>query len=129
VSVGRKPVRVKLKPAPMLLGSAYVEVTRPTGETGFVSIALDLPAESRRIRWVVQAVPGLSEESDGETLDLSKRTATFRLAGGGKRALVVTALPLAMKRTGGKSTDPIAAYEPNQKHDKQYPATLVLSAK
>src|SRR5262249_21790228 len=52
--VPARPGRVALDPAPMVLGSSYVELSGAPGATLTVALSSAAP-----VRWVVQAVPGL----------------------------------------------------------------------
>jgi hypothetical protein len=90
VELSREAREVELRPMPM--GSSYVEVRggRP-GLRGFwVGLEPDPGAED--LRWVVQAVPGLTGASDGEVLDLTSGRAWVRLPPEGRRTLIVTVL-------------------------------------
>lgn len=112
-AVAARPARIELDPAPMVLGSSYVQVIGAPAAAGLtVSLASSAP-----VRWVVQAVPGL-DGSDGEVLDVAGGPAPLTLGPDGSRTLIITALPRDA-----------AAYEPNRKHDKRYPATLVLAGR
>jgi hypothetical protein len=100
-----------ISPAPMYLGTTYVEVTGAPGATVQVSLDAD-PTE----RFAVQALPGLAPPSDGDTLDVANAAASFTLDAGGARVLAVTALPPA-----GPDGDPDA------RDDSRVAVTLVLS--
>lgn len=102
-----------LDPAPMLTGSSYLEVKRAVEAQTSFQVALQAPAVAG-MRWVVQAVPGLAAGQDGDLLDLSAGPVRVPFAPGGKRTLILTAVPTA-------------AYDPNHQTDTRYPATLVLA--
>jgi hypothetical protein len=104
--------RVPLDPAPMLLGSSYIEVA--AGDAGAISVSLEAPRDPD-VRYVVQAVPGLDPGSDGEVLAFAPGRARVGLAAGGTRTLIVTPLPAAG-----------APYDPNRHPRKTCAATLVL---
>jgi hypothetical protein len=59
-------------------------------------------------------VPGLTADSDGETLDLSSGPKPLRLAADQRRTLIVTVLP----------TGP---YDPDLRGEERYPFSLILS--
>lgn len=103
---------VTISPAPMLLGSAYVEVVRGSSGPATTTVKLEAPVDAR-VKWVVQAIPGMAAGSDGDLLDLSGGSATIQLPAGGKRILVVTALP-----TG--------AYAPDTRDDTRFAVALHL---
>ncbi len=84
-----------------------------TPQTLYVS--LQAPADSGR-RFVVQAVPGLTPDSDGELLDLSSGPKPLRLAADQTRTLIVTAMP----------TGP---YDPDLRTEARYPFSIILSDK
>lgn len=96
-----------VKQKPMLLGSAYVDVT---GQPGAASFALSLGAPAPAgTRWSVQAVPGVAAGSDGDVVELASGTARVAFAPGGAaphRTLVFTLLP-----DGGRY-DPLAQDDP-----------------
>ena len=114
--VQAKPIQVNVNTnAPMMVGSSYIEVLAPADAAREVYVSLDAPAELSR-RFVVQAVPGLTPDSDGEVLDLSAGPARLRFPADGQRTVIVTALP----------TGP---YDPDERENTRYPFTLVLSEK
>ena len=102
---------IALTPAPMLLGTSYVELYRQPGDAA--SVKVSLAGAATDCRWVVQAVPGVDGSSDGETLDLSSGSATITFGGDGRRTLVLTALPLD-------------AYDPDLRDDSRYDLTLLV---
>lgn len=114
VVVGTQAVVVNA--APMMLGSAYIRVSRAAGGSASASISLRADAGSG-IQWVVQAVPGLAPSSDGETLDFSSGSASFRFAADGSRTLIVTALG---------TTDPDVR---DVLPDRYYPVQVVIEPK
>ncbi|AKQ66354.1 hypothetical protein A176_003266 [Myxococcus hansupus] len=102
------------KDAPMMLGTSYLSLRAGANTPDAVYVALDAPADARR-RFVVQAVPGLSPDSDGETLDLASGPKRLRFAPDSTRTLIVTVLP----------TGP---YDPDLRDEDRYPFSMVLSA-
>jgi len=113
--------QVKAKPgtihitddAPMMLGTSYIEVKGGAGPARTLYVSLQAPPQEGR-RFVVQAVPGLTADSDGEILDLSSSPKPLRLAAGHRRTLIVTVLP----------TGP---YDPDLRGEERYPFSLTLS--
>lgn len=89
--------------APALLGSAYIDVTAPSG-TRELKLTLS-PAKPDGARWVVQAVPGLAAGSDGDTLPLDDGVARVKLTGAGTRTLIVTAVPEGADDPDTRDTD------------------------
>lgn len=111
--VESKPGRVEIRDsAPMMLGTSYIELT-DTGGTGFIDVSLEAPAAAGR-RFIIQAVPGLTPDSDGEILDVVSGKKTVKFPADHQRTLIVTALP----------TGP---YDPDLRTEERYPFTLVLS--
>jgi len=101
--------------APMLLGTSYIELSAGAGTPQTLYVSLRAPADPRR-RFVVQAVPGLTPDSDGEVLDLSAGPKPLKLAANQTRTLIVTPLP----------TGP---YDPDLRGEDRYPFSIVLSDK
>ena len=101
------------KDAPMVHGSSYIELTAESANAAPISIALEALADTRR-RFVVQAVPGLSDDSDGELLDLATGPKLLKFTASGTRTLIVTVLP-----TG--------AYDPDLREDTRYPFTITAA--
>jgi hypothetical protein len=109
-----KPGTVHIRDnAPMMLGTSYIEVKGGAGASRTLYVSLQAPPHAGR-RFVVQAVPGLTKDSDGETLALSSGSKPLRLAAGQHRTLIVTALP----------TGP---YDPDLRTEERYPFSLTLS--
>lgn len=108
-TVGVDDSPVVIDPAPMFLGNAYVRVS----EAGASSFELSLESDATDVAWVVQAVPGLEEGSDGEVVDLSEGPARVALADG-ERVLILTALPAG-------------AYDPDERPETRHPVTLGLA--
>jgi hypothetical protein len=104
-----------LEKAPMMLGTSYIELSGGAGSSKTLYVSLEAPAHAER-RFVVQAVPGLTPDSDGEILDLSSGPQQLRLAAHQRRTLIVTALP----------TGP---YDPDLRTEERYPFSIVLSDK
>jgi hypothetical protein len=100
--------------APMMLGTSYIELSAGAGTPATVFVSLEAPVDAKR-RFVVQAVPGLTSESDGEVLDLSSGPKQLKFAPDQRRTLIVTALP----------TGP---YDPDLRDEARYPFSVVLSA-
>lgn len=101
--------------APMLLGSSYIELTAGASTPATVYVSLDAPADATR-RFVVQAVPGLNTNSDGEILDLASGPQLLSFPADKKRTLIITALP----------TGP---YDPDTRSEDRYPFSIVLADK
>jgi hypothetical protein len=89
--------------APMLLGSAYVDVSAPAGGAG--RVAVELRGADPAARWIVQAVPGAS--GDGDVLAVGAGPAVIDLARA--RTLVVTALPRGADDVDDRTDDRHAA--------------------
>lgn len=101
--------------APMMLGTSYIALSGGAGTPRTLYVSLQAPADPGR-RFVVQAVPGLTPDSDGELLDLSSGPKPLRLAADQSRTLIVTAIP----------TGP---YDPDLRSEARYPFSIVLSDK
>lgn len=82
----------KIDPPLMLLGSAYLEILSDRLERSSFEVSLVIP-DNPDIQWIIQAVPGLTEESDGEIIDLSRGAARVSFTSEGKRILIITLLP------------------------------------
>lgn len=93
--------------APMVLGSAYVDVAAPSGGG---RVAIELRGADPAVRWVVQAVPGAG--SDGDVLAVAAGPVVIDVAG--PRTIVVTALPRG-------------ADDPDDRTDDRHAATLVIT--
>ncbi|WP_437821691.1 hypothetical protein [Sorangium sp. So ce1078] len=107
------PGRISIRDdAPMMLGTSYIELSASADTPRSLCVSLEAPDDARR-RFVVQAVPGLTPDSDGEILDLSSGPAALELAADRKRTLVVTVLP----------TGP---YDPDTRGEERYPFTVIL---
>lgn len=102
---------IALSPAPMLLGTSYVALTRQAGDAARVQ--LSLKNASPDCTWHVQVVPGSIIGSDGETVTFVAGKATIELGSLMQRTVIVTALP-----SGG--------YDPDDRDDTRYDATLVV---
>ncbi|MDC0710053.1 hypothetical protein POL68_16375 [Stigmatella sp. ncwal1] len=98
--------------APMMLGTSYIELTAGAA-TPELYVTLQAPSDARR-RFVVQAVPGLTPDSDGEILDLSVGAKPLKFPADQRRTLIVTVLP-----TGD--------YDPDLRDAERYPFSLVLT--
>ncbi len=83
-----------IAPAPMLTGSAYLEIRRENADQTSFQLSLEVPA-APSVRWVVQAVPGLTAGSDGEIVDLGSGSARVSFTKDGSRTLILTVLPLS----------------------------------
>jgi hypothetical protein len=99
--------RHAVSPAPMLLGTTYVEVE---SQTPSFSLSFNGSAE---VRWVVQALPGRQAGSDGDLLDVASDPIRVE-ALGGRRVLALTALPLG-------------DYDPDTRDDRRYPVTFTAT--
>ncbi|QDE81630.1 hypothetical protein [Myxococcus xanthus] len=98
----------------MMLGTSYLSLRTGASTPNALYVSLEAPADARR-RFVVQAVPGLMPDSDGETLDLSSGPKPLHFTADSTRALIVTVLP----------TGP---YDPDLRDEDRYPFSIVLSA-
>jgi hypothetical protein len=94
----------------MLFGNAYVEITGQPAAA--IAVSIDTAA-APAARWVVQALPGLTAGSDGETLDLAGGPATVDLGPTGVRVVVITVLPAGVD-------------DPDTRSSTRYPVTLVV---
>jgi len=103
----------EISPAPMLTGSAYLEVRRKNAAQTSFQLSLELPP-SPSARWVVQAVPGLTEGSDGEIVDLHSGTARVSFTSKGSRTLVLTVVP-------------ISDFDPYHQTDARYPVSVRIA--
>lgn len=74
-------------------GSEYLSFKRPA--SGLLKLNLSIPPLSAKqaLRWVVQAVPGLTPNSDGELLTPVNGTLSLNFGSLPERTLIVTALP------------------------------------
>jgi hypothetical protein len=99
--------------APMMLGTSYIALTGGAGTQRTLYVSLQAPAAPGR-RFVVQAVPGLTPDSDGEFLDLSSGPKSLRLAADQTRTLIVTAIP-------------VGPYDPDLRSEDRYPFSIILS--
>ncbi|WP_335928986.1 hypothetical protein [Myxococcus xanthus] len=99
--------------APMMLGTSYLSLRTGASTPNALYVSLEAPADARR-RFVVQAVPGLTPDSDGETLDLSSGPKPLHFTADSTRTLIVTVLP----------TGP---YDPDLRDEDRYPFSIVLS--
>lgn len=102
---------IALTPAPMLLGTSYVALTRQPGDA--TRVQLSLKNASPDCTWHVQVVPGVIAGSDGDTVTFVAGKATVELGSLAQRTVIVTALP---------SGD----YDPDERDDTRYDATLVV---
>ncbi|MCK6458827.1 MAG: hypothetical protein L6Q95_02910 [Planctomycetes bacterium] len=103
-----RPVLVR---APMMLGTAYVDVVAAGGQADF---GLTVGAQGSE-RLIVQALPGL-DGSDGELLDATRADGRVRLTPEGTRTIAVTVVP----------AEP-ALYDPDTRSDAPVELTLILS--
>lgn len=99
--------------APMMHGSSYIELSLGADAPKTVYVSLEAAGDTTR-RFVVQAVPGLTADSDGEVLDLSAGPKLLEFAADQKRTLIVTILP----------TGP---YDPDLRDETRYPFTINLA--
>lgn len=100
--------------APMMLGTSYIDLQAPVGGAGPLSVSVSAPSDAS-YRLYVQAVPGLTPDSDGEVLDLSAGPQRLQLTADGTRTLIVTVLP----------TGP---YDPDLRTHDRHPFSVTLSA-
>lgn len=102
-------------PAPMMTGTVYLTVHRQNASQ--TSFQLSLVIQSApAVRWVIQAVPGIVEGSDGETVDLSSETARILFASDGSRTLIITALPALA-----------SGFDPNFQTAFRYPVSVRIT--
>ncbi|PTL75231.1 hypothetical protein [Vitiosangium sp. GDMCC 1.1324] len=106
-------ISIDSKTAPMMLGTSYIELSAGSGTPQTVYVSLEAPSDAGR-RFVVQAVPGLTPDSDGEFLDLSSGPKQLKFAADQRRTLIVNVLP-----TG--------TYDPDLRTDDRYPFSIVVS--
>ena len=109
-AVARPGQTVAVVPAPMMLGTTYLDLRR--AGRGEVCVSLH---GAKGARFVVQAVPGLDGVTDGETLDLASGPSPLRFASNGRRTVLITATPL------GKD-------DPETRTSRRYAARLKFSA-
>jgi hypothetical protein len=107
---GRIPITQN---APMMLGTSYIELVAGAGTPETLYVSLEAPADAKR-RFVVQAVPGLAPDSDGELVELSSGPQQLRFAAEQRRTLIVTVMP----------TGP---YDPDLRDETRYPFSILLS--
>jgi hypothetical protein len=104
---------VDITPGPMLIGSSYLEIDRENAAQTSFLVSLRVPSNPT-VKWVLQAVPGVNPGSDGEVVDLSAGPAKVSFAPNGKRALILTVLP-------------VSEFDPNKQTDTRYPVALDLA--
>jgi hypothetical protein len=95
---------------PMMLGTAYVDIVG-TGDE--VLVTLESGVADSEVWWVVQALPGVTAGSDGETLRLPAAVTLSDEGGRRARTLAVTALP-------GTERD----IDPDTRTDERFPVTI-----
>jgi hypothetical protein len=95
----------------MLLGAVFVELTREAGDPEALDVSI---TGDPRVRWSVQAVPGIDAGTDGDTLDVSSGPATLRFGGLASRTLIVLALPAGPD-------------DPDTRTNERFPFTLTLA--
>jgi hypothetical protein len=112
--VEAKPGKISISEnAPMMLGTSYIALSAGTATPQTVYVSLEAAHQAGR-RFVVQAVPGLTPDSDGELMDLSSGPKPLRFAADQSRTLIVTALP----------TGP---YDPDLRTEERYPFSIIVS--
>jgi hypothetical protein len=99
--------------APMMLGTSYLELSSGAATPRTVYVSLEAPIDLK-VRFVVQAVPGLTPDSDGELLDLASGPKELKFAADQKRTLIVTAMPKGV-------------YDPDLRDETRHPFSIVLS--
>jgi hypothetical protein len=100
---------------PMLTGNVYLEIQRENATQTSFQVSINTQTNPT-VRWVVQAVPGLSAGSDGEIVDLSSGPARVSFGPIGRRTLILTVLPAA-----GMS------FNPNNQTDTTYPVSINIA--
>ena len=105
----------KFDPPPMMIGSGYITIKPQNAlQASFQLTLFNQPDPT--VRWVVQAVPGVVNGSDGETVDLSSGTARVSFTSKGFRTVIVTALPASP-----------SAFDPNHQTAIQYPVSAGIT--
>lgn len=104
----------RFEPGPMMLGASFVTVARGEGGPEAARVAFE---GAPGVRWSVQAVPGLTPESDHDDLDLSSGSSTLHFGDLGERTLVLLTLP-----------PDAASADPESRTDARYPFTLTVTA-
>jgi hypothetical protein len=107
------PLTREIVPAPMLTGSAYLEIKRANETQTSFQVSINAAADPA-LRWVVQAVPGLSPGQDGDLVDLGSGSVRIPFNSSGKRTLILTALP-------------VSGFDPNHQTDTRYPVSLTFA--
>ncbi len=86
------PGLYKIEPAPMVLGSVYLEIGQTDASQTSFELSLVEPLD-QTVDWIVQAVPGISEDTDGNFVDLKGGSARVPFGPDGTRTLIITSLP------------------------------------
>lgn len=102
---------------PMMLGTSYVDVVGADGGPREVALSLETDVPADEVWFVVQALPGLEPDSDGETLTLPATVELTEVGAVVGRTLVVTALP-------GIAGD----IDPDLRTDERFEATIHVGA-
>ncbi len=83
-----------IEPAPMVLGSVYLEIEQTDTSQKSFELSLVEPLD-QTVDWIVQVVPGISKDSDGNFVDLKGGNARIPFGPDGTRTLIITSLPRA----------------------------------
>lgn len=87
--------RYSIRRPPIMLGSVYVEILASAPDATSFEVSMTVPGVAGA-RWVVQAVPGTGEGSDGDLIDLGRGTARIKFAStenGMQRTLIFSLIP------------------------------------
>lgn len=105
-----KPITQLISSAPMLTGSAYIKIERENAALASFQLSLVTPS-APSAKWVVQAVPGLTEGNDGEIVDLLSGSARVSFTPKGNRTLILTVVP-------------VSDFDPYHQTDVRYPVSV-----
>lgn len=103
----------EIDPPLMLTGNAYVEIVSDQPGRGSFELSL-LPPDNPAVKWVVQAVPGMTAGSDGEVVDLSSGSARVAFAVDGRK----------IRRTLIISAVPATSFDPDDRSGERFPVAL-----
>ncbi len=101
---------------PMMLGTAYVDITSSVGGPDAVMLSLQTTVAAADVQWVVQVVPGIAPGSDGDLLSLPERVALTDVGGRIMRTVAITALP-------GIDRD----IDPDERTNERFTVTLTVA--
>lgn len=75
---------------PLMGGSEYLSVPHPAQGQ---SVTFNFGSPAPGVKWVIQAVPGLTPDSDGDTIELRNGQGVINFGNLPERTLILTALP------------------------------------